>query len=58
MYFSFGTAATAALALTSQVSALNILMGNDDGFGAANLREFYRLLKADGHNVVSSWMPP
>lgn len=54
MHFSFGTAATAALALTSQASALNILMGNDDGFGAANLREFYRLLKADGHNVVSS----
>lgn len=27
-------------------------MGNDDGFGSAQLREFYRLLKADGHDVL------
>ncbi|KAF7198094.1 Acid phosphatase [Pseudocercospora fuligena] len=47
---SFTTAAVAAFA--AQASALNVLMGNDDGFGAANLREFYRLLKAEGHDVV------
>ncbi|KXS93752.1 hypothetical protein AC579_18 [Pseudocercospora musae] len=47
---SFTTAVLAAFA--AQASALNVLMGNDDGFGAANLREFYRLLKAEGHDVV------
>ncbi|KAM0261549.1 hypothetical protein ACHAPA_009719 [Fusarium lateritium] len=31
--------------------ALNILLNNDDGFGSANLRETYRLLKGKGHNV-------
>ena len=51
MRFSITAAATAALAASS-ASGLNILMGNDDGFGAAQLREFYRLLKAEGHNIV------
>ncbi|CAG9946853.1 unnamed protein product [Clonostachys rosea f. rosea IK726] len=41
--------ATLAFATTSQ--ALNILLNNDDGFGSANLREVYRLLKKDGHDV-------
>ncbi|KIW62371.1 5'/3'-nucleotidase SurE [Phialophora macrospora] len=44
------------LAVTSALSggsaAVSILMGNDDGFGSAQLREFYRFLKADGHDVV------
>jgi hypothetical protein len=40
--------ATLAFATTSQ--ALNILLNNDDGFGSANLREVYRLLKKDGHD--------
>ena len=39
--------------LSPLVHGLNILMGNDDGFGSANIREFYRLLKAAGHDV---WM--
>jgi hypothetical protein len=25
-------------------------MNNDDGFGSGNLRELYKLLKANGHN--------
>ncbi|KIX05411.1 5'/3'-nucleotidase SurE [Rhinocladiella mackenziei CBS 650.93] len=37
----------------NHVSGLNILMNNDDGFGVSNIREFYRLLVAAGHNV---WM--
>lgn len=41
--------AAGALALSS-ADALNILMNNDDGFGSANLREFYKVLKAKGHN--------
>lgn len=52
MRFSITTAVTAALAFTSDSLALNILLGNDDGFAAANVRETYRLLKAEGHNVV------
>ncbi|KAL6717241.1 hypothetical protein ACLMJK_005156 [Lecanora helva] len=31
--------------------ALNIIVSNDDGFASANIREFYRLLKAAGHNA-------
>ncbi|KAF4124853.1 5'-nucleotidase [Geosmithia morbida] len=31
--------------------ALNILLSNDDGFGSGNLRELYRLLKEDDHDV-------
>jgi len=52
MRFTWATAATAALVLCSQTSAINILLGNDDGFASANLRETYRLLKASGHNVA------
>ncbi|KAI1254633.1 hypothetical protein MGN70_003646 [Eutypa lata] len=33
-------------------NALNIILNNDDGFGAANIREFYRVLKEAGHNVL------
>ncbi|KAB5580590.1 acid phosphatase precursor [Coniochaeta sp. 2T2.1] len=43
--------AAGALALGGYGSALNILMNNDDGFGSGNLRELYKLLKANGHNV-------
>lgn len=39
-------------ALAPGTTAISILMGNDDGFGSAQLREFYRFLKADGHDVV------
>ncbi|EMD00228.1 hypothetical protein BAUCODRAFT_83963, partial [Baudoinia panamericana UAMH 10762] len=52
MRFSFAAAATAALALTSQTSALNILLGNDDGFASAQFTETYRLLTAAGHRVI------
>ncbi|KAG7829086.1 hypothetical protein KL920_002879 [Ogataea angusta] len=34
------------------VSAKNILLTNDDGWAATNIRAFYRDLKAAGHNVV------
>ena len=37
---------------TAGTSALNILVSNDDGFGAANIREFARLLKKAGHKVL------
>ncbi|OIW35213.1 acid phosphatase [Coniochaeta ligniaria NRRL 30616] len=43
--------AASALALAGYGTALNILMNNDDGFGSGNLRELYKLLKANGHNV-------
>ncbi|KKY18348.1 putative acid phosphatase precursor [Phaeomoniella chlamydospora] len=36
---------------TAASSALNIIVNNDDGFGSANIREFYRLLTAAGHNA-------
>jgi 5'-nucleotidase len=39
-------------ALSGGTTALSILMGNDDGFGSAQLREFYRFLKAAGHDIV------
>ena len=38
-------------ALLGISNALNIIVSNDDGFGAANVREFYRLLKAAGHDA-------
>jgi len=53
MHFSFATVATAALALTSRASAINILVGNDDGFGSAQMIETVRLLRQSGHNVVA-----
>lgn len=52
MKFLTLSAAIAASALLGSTSALSILMGNDDGFASAQLREFYRILKADGHDVL------
>ncbi|KAF4445628.1 5 3 -nucleotidase [Fusarium albosuccineum] len=43
--------AGAALLFASSSQGLNILLNNDDGFGSANLRELYRILKGNGHNV-------
>ncbi|KAF5020327.1 hypothetical protein F66182_7633 [Fusarium sp. NRRL 66182] len=43
--------AGAALLFASSSQAINILLNNDDGFGSANLRELYRMLKEEGHNV-------
>ncbi|KAG8531725.1 uncharacterized protein KY384_003357 [Bacidia gigantensis] len=48
MHFPSAFLLAAALATSN---ALNILVGNDDGFGSANIREFYRLLKAAGHDA-------
>ncbi|KAK3171259.1 hypothetical protein OEA41_003343 [Lepraria neglecta] len=43
---------TVALALLPTASnALNIIVNNDDGFGSADIREFYRILKAARHNT-------
>lgn len=50
MHFSLITAV--ALTLMPCISGLNIMLGNDDGFGSASLREVYRLLKANGHSVL------
>lgn len=47
---SFSLVAGASLLLASSSHGLNILLNNDDGFGSANLREVYRLLKEEGHN--------
>lgn len=44
--------AITTLALSPAVQSLKILLGNDDGYASANIREFYRLLKASGHDVV------
>lgn len=51
MLFSFSQALVAVVSvLPISTDALNIIVNNDDGFAAANIREFYRLLKAAGHN--------
>ncbi|EHY55841.1 hypothetical protein HRR83_006775 [Exophiala dermatitidis] len=52
MRFSILSATLAASCFFASSSAISILLGNDDGFAAAQVREFYRLLKADGHDVV------
>ena len=52
MRFSSSHCLTAALALLPTASnALNIIVNNNDDFGSAHIREFYRLLKAAGHNA-------
>ena len=43
--------ATAVVSISSIASGLNIIVSNDDGFGSANIREFYKALKAAGHNA-------
>jgi 5'-nucleotidase len=53
MHSSTSAVLATLLALSPLAHALNILMSNDDGFGSANIREFYRLLKVAGHDV---WM--
>lgn len=52
MWSSSSVWALIAASLVPSATALNILMNNDDGFGSANIRELYRLLVADGHDVV------
>lgn len=43
-----------AAMLPQQSWALNIVLSNDDGFEAANIRALYQRLKAAGHDVVLS----
>ena len=52
MRSTFLYGALAALAAAPFSQGLKILLGNDDGFGEANVRAFYSLLKASGHDVV------
>ncbi|KPM43990.1 hypothetical protein AK830_g2503 [Neonectria ditissima] len=47
----FSSLLTSSVCLVSFANAINILLNNDDGFGSGNLRELYRLLKHDGHDV-------
>jgi 5'-nucleotidase len=42
----------ASAILLQSSSALNILLGNDDSWASANIREFYKALKAAGHKVL------
>lgn len=42
----------AILGFSASALAINILLGNDDGFGSAQIRETKRLLTAAGHDVV------
>jgi 5'-nucleotidase len=44
--------AIASAVLLQSSSALNILLGNDDSWASANIREFYKALKAAGHKVL------
>ena len=52
MRFSIASLPLAALSVASIAQGLNIIVNNDDGFGAANIREFYRLLRAAGHDAI------
>ena len=52
MKFSLLSTAVAVSAFVGSSSAISVLMGNDDGFASAQLREVYRLLKAHGHEVL------
>ncbi|KAF3929719.1 Exopolyphosphatase [Arthrobotrys entomopaga] len=41
-----------SFALSCRLAAsLNIIINNDDGWAAANIREFYKALRAGGHNA-------
>jgi 5'/3'-nucleotidase len=46
------TLALAAISCAPSVAGLNILLGNDDSWASANIREFYKALKAAGHRVL------
>ncbi len=41
-----------ASVLAAQASALKIVLNNDDTWASANIREFYKALKASGHDVM------
>ena len=42
----------ATLSFLPSSIGLNILLGNDDSWASANIREFYKALKAAGHRVL------
>lgn len=48
--YCFSTVLSAALYFASSSLGLNIIINNDDGFATANIREFYKSLRAAGHN--------
>ncbi|KAF2670733.1 5'/3'-nucleotidase sure [Microthyrium microscopicum] len=48
---SYARIATVAL-LSTSTTGLNILLGNDDSWASANIRQFYSALKAAGHKVL------
>ena len=52
MRSTFLSGALIALVFFPVSHGLKILLGNDDGFGAANVRAFYNSLKASGHDVI------
>ena len=52
MLFSLLRSTCAVLSLVSAAQSLNIVVNNDDGWASANIREFYRLLKKAGHNLL------
>ena len=41
----------AILSILHSTIGLNVIVNTDDGFGSANSRELYRLLKGKGHDV-------
>ncbi|KAK6342248.1 hypothetical protein TWF730_001725 [Orbilia blumenaviensis] len=48
----FGIINLLSLALTCGLAnSLNIIINNDDGWATANIREFYKALRADGHDA-------
>ncbi|KAI9709866.1 MAG: hypothetical protein M1812_007574 [Candelaria pacifica] len=49
--YDFALALSTALYFASSSLALNIILNNDDGFATVNIREFYKSLRAAGHNA-------
>jgi 5'-nucleotidase len=49
---SFVSAVLGALAFVQYAQGLRIFLTNDDGWASANIREFYRVLKGAGHDVL------
>ncbi|KAI9755899.1 MAG: hypothetical protein M4579_004113 [Chaenotheca gracillima] len=43
--------ATSIVSFASLSAGLNIIVSNDDGWGSANIREFYKALNDAGHNA-------
>ncbi|KAF2762561.1 acid phosphatase precursor [Pseudovirgaria hyperparasitica] len=52
MRLSISWTVLGALVLSQASSAAKIILGNDDGWASANIRETYRLLKEAGNDVI------